>query len=160
MDTAKNVYFSEVSAFLFYSIDVETFLYQLAGESLQLNHEKKRDELLENVMDLRRKLREHRNLSSATNGVRSPRPKRKSFPFATVKDSMHSYTAHLQKIGVNGKLKPPGSPEVQRVDKPQMRARSVSCPEIRFSLHGHAWRTSLPKVPENEELNVDSDEGS
>jgi len=136
---------------------VEEFLCELAEESLQLNREKKRDELLENVMELRKKLREHRNSPKAANGIRSPRPKRKSYPFAAVKDSMHTYAAHLHKIGVDGKLKPPGSPEVQRVDKPQMRPRSVSCPEIRFTL-SHAWRTSLPKVPENEELKSENDE--
>lgn len=140
---------------------METFLCDLAKESLQLSREKKRDELLENVIELRRKLKEHKNALKATNGIRSPRPKRKSYPFATahVQDSMHTYAAHLHKVNVDGKLKPPGSPEVRRVEKPQMRPRSVSCPEIRFTL-SHAWRTSLPKVPENEELNVESNEGS
>ena len=142
-------------------VDVEAFLCSLAEESLDLNREKKKDELLENVMELRRKLRERRNSPKATNGIRSPRPKRKSYPFATVKDSMHTYTSHLHKMGTgaDGKLKPPGSPEIPRVEKPQMRPRSVSCPEIRFTL-SHTWRTSLPKVPENEELNVENDEGS
>lgn len=139
--------------------DVETFLCDLAEESLQISNEKKRDELLENVIDLRRKLKEHKNSVKATNGIRSPRPKRKSYPFAAIQDSMHTYSAHLQKVHADGKLKPPGSPEVRRVEKPQMRPRSVSCPEIRFTL-SHPWRTSLPKVPENEELKVEIDEGS
>lgn len=144
---------------LFFYTDVETFLCDLASESLQLSHEKKRDELLENVIELRRKLK---NSAKAANGIRSPRPKRKSYPFAAVhlQDSMHTYAAHMQKVNVEGKLKPPGSPEIRRVvEKPQMRPRSVSCPEIRFTL-SHAWRTSLQKVPENEELKVESDEGS
>ena len=139
---------------------METFLCELAEEALQSSREKKRDELLENVIELRRKIREHRNSPTAANGIKSPRPKRKSYPFATLKDSMHTYAAHLYKTGVDGKVRPPGSPEIQRaVDKPQMRPRSVSCPEIRFTL-SHTWRTSLPKVPENDELNVESDEGS
>lgn len=126
-----------------------------------MSREKKRDELLENVIELRRKLKEHQNSVKATNGIRSPRPKRKSYPFASVhvQDSMHTYAAHMHKLNVDGKLKPPGSPEVRRVEKPQMRPRSVSCPEIRFTL-SHAWRTSLPKVPENEELKDENDEGS
>lgn len=139
--------------------DVETFLCDLAQESLQISHEKTREELLENVIELRRKLKEHKNSMKATNGIRSPRPKRKSYPFAAVQDSMHTYAAHLQKVNADSKPKAPGSPEIRRVEKPQMRPRSVSCPEIRFTL-SHAWRTSLPKVPENEELKVESDEGS
>lgn len=136
---------------------METFLCDLANESLQLYQEKRRDELLEEVIELRRKLREHRDSPKAVNGIKSPRPKRKSYPSASLKDSMHTYAAHLQKTGLNGKLKPPGSPEIQRsIDKPKIRPRSVSCPEIRFTI-SHAWRTSLPKVPENDELN---DEGS
>lgn len=147
---------------LFFYTDVETFLCDLASESLQLSHEKKRDELLENVIELRRKLKKRENSAKAANGIRSPRPKRKSYPFAAahLQDSMHTYAAHMQKVNVEGKLKPPGSPEIRRVvEKPQMRPRSVSCPEIRFTL-SHAWRTSLQKVPENEELKVESDEGS
>lgn len=141
--------------------DVEVFLSDLSNESLQSGRqETKRDELLETVIELRRKLRDHRNSNVITNGNnKSPRPKRKSFPSALLKDSMHTYMAHLQKTSANGKLKPPGSPEIQRsVDKPQMRPRSVSCPEIRFTL-SHAWRTSLPKVPENDELIVEYDAG-
>lgn len=139
---------------------MEIFLCDLAEESLQLRHEKQRDELLEKVIELRRKITEHKNSLKVTNGIKSPRPKRKSYPFAAVQDSMHTYAAHLHKLNVDGKPKPPGSPEIRRsVDKPQMRPRSVSCPEIRFTL-SHAWKTSLPKVPENEELKVDRDEGS
>ncbi|XP_068673999.1 uncharacterized protein [Montipora capricornis] len=140
--------------------DVEMFLSDLSNQSLQLRQVQKRDELLETVVELRRKLRDHRDSQMLMNGNKSPRPKRKSFPCAVLKDSMHSYVAHLQKTSVNGKLKPPGSPEIQRsVDKPQMRPRSVSCPDIRLTL-SHSWRTSLPKVPENDELTVDCDEGS
>ncbi|CAH3106072.1 unnamed protein product [Pocillopora meandrina] len=140
--------------------DVEIFLSDLAKESLQLHLEKQRDELLEKVIQLKKKVTEYKNSQMVTNGIKSPRPKRKSYPFAAVKDSMHTYAAHLQKINVDVKPKHPGSPEIRRsVDKPKMRPRSVSCPEIRFTL-SHAWRTSLPKVPENEELKVDGDKGS
>lgn len=136
---------------------MEAFLCDIADESLKLSHEKKRDELLENVIELRRKLKEKKNSHKTTNGIRSPRPKRKSYPFA-VQDSMHTYASHLQKLNTDGKPKPPGSPEIRRVvDKPQMRPRSMSCPEIRLTL-SHAWRASLAKVPENEELKVESDE--
>lgn len=140
--------------------DVEIFLSDLAEESLQLHLEKQRDELLEKVIQLKKKVTEYKNSQMVTNGIKSPRPKRKSYPFAAVKDSMHTYAAHLQKINVDVKPKHPGSPEIRRsVDKPKMRPRSVSCPEIRFTL-SHAWRTSLPKVPENEELKVDGEKGS
>lgn len=132
--------------------DLEIFLCDLAEESLQLRFEKQRDDLLEKVIQLRKKVTEHKNSQMVSNGIKSPRPKRKSYPFAAVKDSMHTYAAHLHKLNVDGKPKHPGSPEIRRsVDKPKLRPRSMSCPEIRFTL-SHAWKTSLPKVPENEEL--------
>ena len=142
----------------YYFADVEKFLLDLPQDSLHASHEKRRDLLLENVIDLKIKLAQQQTFH-VTNGIRSPRPKRKSYPCTAVKDSMHSYTAHLQKVSSEAKPKPPGSPEVRRADKPRIRPRSVSCPEIRFTA-SNTWKTSLPKVPENEELKEEKAEES
>ena len=116
---------------------------------------------MDQITEMKKKVKEQLK-SHSVNGSRSPRPVRKSCPAGIFKDSLHTYASHLHKVGgdVGQRRSHPGSPEIKRGKlRPNMRPRSVSCPEIRFTLP-HSWKTSLAKVPENEELKVDVDDES
>ena len=136
--------------------DVDTFLQNLQVDQLCESDEKGRSSLARRVAQISKKVEEQLQ-SSSVNGIKSPRPTRKSCPAGAIQDSLHTYASHLHKIAsdVGQRRSLPGSPEIKR-GKPAMRPRSASCPEIRFTLP-HSWKISLAKVPENEELKVDAD---
>lgn len=133
------------------SADVETFLHDLEKDALEPNRENERRRLEGSVVKLKNKLGQL--IKSEKKDIKSPRPVRKNSPSNLFQDSLHAFSAHLKKLSEDSKQTSQslnGSPITKRRSNPEFRQRSISCPEIQFTLP-HGWRTSLPKVPETEE---------
>ena len=141
--------------------DVETFLHELGKDVQQPNRENERRRLENSVVKLKNKLGTLIK-SEKKDIIKSPRPVRKNSPSHLFKDSMHSFSTHLKKLSEENEQTCTsrslnGSPISKRRSNPEFRQRSISCPEIHFSIP-HGWRLSLPKVPETEETEANEPE--
>ncbi|XP_032227856.1 uncharacterized protein LOC116611571 [Nematostella vectensis] len=143
--------------------EVSSFLVELRLAHLSDRHEKERGRLEKLVSALRLKIAEHVHSSQRYNCVKSPRPVRKTGPSRqNVTDSLYTFSTQLhhadreeRKKSLSPELlrRTSYSPEAKRrleVQRPKIRPRSISCPEIKY-IPPHSWKTSLAKVPENEE---------
>lgn len=143
-----------------------SFLKDLKLAQLSERHLKERARMEGIIHNLQLKIAEHVHAAQRVNGVKSPRPVRKGATGGQ-EDSFPAFSTHLKRfetVDANDLLQPKlssrvsYSPEAKRrleVVKPKIRPRSISCPEIRYS--PHSWKTSLPKVPESEELKEDDE---
>lgn len=142
--------------------DMASFLKDIKLAPLTERHLKERNRVELVVHNLQMKIAGHVHEIQRASGVKSPRPVRKNAPLqderpqfdfqelnAERSDLLQARVAHRTSY----------SPEAKRrleVAKPKIRPRSISCPEIRYT-PPHSWRTSLPKVLENEEFKEDEE---
>lgn len=142
---------------------MSAFLKDIKLAPLSERHLKERNRVELVVHNLQLKIAEHVHEIQRVNGVKSPRPVRKNAPHHDEIPHFHFgqelspersdllQTRLVHRISY--------SPEAKRrlevASKPKIRPRSISCPEIRYS--PHSWKTSLPKVPENEEFKEDEE---
>ncbi|XP_031563808.1 uncharacterized protein LOC116299310 [Actinia tenebrosa] len=146
--------------------EMMSFLKDLKLAQLSERHLKERTRVEGVIHNLQLKIAEHVHAAQRVNGVKSPRPVRKGAAGGQ-EDNFPAFSAHLSRfetVDAHDHLQPRQpqrvsySPEAKRrleVVKPKIRPRSISCPEIRYC--PHSWKTSLPKVPESEELKEDDD---
>ncbi|KAK3740665.1 hypothetical protein QZH41_006826 [Actinostola sp. cb2023] len=152
-----------------YIQDMAAFLKDIKLAPLSERHVKERNRVEVVVHNLQIKIAEHVHEIQRVNGVKSPRPIRKNSPSLQFSDDRtHAHSSHFHILDLTEKseyLQPrlphrlSYSPEAKRrleVTKPKIRPRSISCPEIRYT--SHSWKTSLPKVPENEEFIKEDEE--
>lgn len=143
---------------------MESFLKDIKVAPLSERHIKERNRVEQVVHTLQLKIAEHVHEIQRINGVKSPRPTRKNAPSHDARDKFHfkfqdmsSERSDLMQARMT--LRTSYSPEAKRrleTAPTKIRPRSISCPEIRYT-PPHSWKTSLPKVPENEEFKEDDE---
>ncbi|KXJ28533.1 uncharacterized protein LOC110238734 [Exaiptasia diaphana] len=143
--------------------DMESFLKDIKLAPLSERQIKERNRVEQVVHNLQLKIAEHVHEIQRINGVKSPRPARKNSPHHDPKDKFHFNFHELSAersdlMQARMALRTSYSPEAKRrlETAPKIRPRSISCPEIRYT-PPHSWKTSLPKVPENEEFKEDDE---